>query len=418
MEVWYIILGVPTVLLAFFGNIGTIAAFLTEQSFNIKASDLITMHLAFADLGMSIFTIPIFQVMVGAYGYWPWGEVSCRILLSIAMVLIFAGILFIILMSWDRYLMLSLQYSDYLKKMSQRRVKILIGLTWLAATSQAVYEAAFWDIIIAATPTQYRTDFNKECDCPSMKLLTASYFCTFIFSVIPVFAIAILALLILAKLKERLMKFTRNKYTVSNISSVVDESSEKKIDNTTASSESLDQTETGNVNKGVSLSTDMIKTTIVVGSVCAEKTLSTDTRVDNEESNLDKDKSVESLSKSKATEKLPIPNEKKPTAVSDPRTKTKKRQAMQKRYMKPVITYAVLVLSLTVCTLPLYVYVLYVNINCPECYDYFTAGYFFGILFFNSALNPVLYALTNTKIRAFYCKKYNAIRRWIGFGIS
>ena len=99
-------------------------------------------------------------------------------------------------------------------------------------------------------------------------------------------------------------------------------------------------------------------------------------------------------------------NPSKSTLISDPRRKTKKRQDMQKRSIhEPVVTHAVLVLSLTVCTLPLCFYVLLININCQECYDYFKAGYYFEILFVNSALNPVLYALTNTKIRDFYCKK-------------
>ena len=351
VQVWYIILGIPTILLAGFGNLGTIIAFFTEPNLNTKPSDLIILNLAFADLGMAIFTIPIFQVMVGAYGYWPWGETPCRVLLSIGMVLIFAGVLFIILMSWDRYMMLALQYSDYLKKMSYKRVKIVIGITWFAAMTQALYEAATWDTIIAATPVMYRTNFDLECDCPSMKLLTATWFCALIFSVIPVIAIVLLGGLILANLRKRLMNW--KKVGFNNVTSI-----------------------SGNSTKTTSLDVHNGKQA-------------------NPSVNVD-DNSVTAT-----------------TSHASEQNTAKKQHTVHKRYVKPILTYTVLVLSLTACTLPLYIYIIYVNLNCQECYDYFTAGYFFGILFFNSALNPVLYALTNSKIRGFYVKKYNAIRRWI-----
>ncbi len=392
MEIWYIILGIPTILVAFCGNLGTIIAFYTEPSLNAKPSNLITLNLAFADLGMSVFTIPIFQIMVGAMGYWPWGELPCRVILSIAMVLVFAGVLFIILMSWDRYLLLALEYSDYVKKQNSKRLKIVILVTWLAAMSQAVYEAATWDIIIAATPAQYRTDFSKECECPSMKTLTASMFCAFIFSIFPIASIALLGTLIVARLRKRLMHWRHVGY-----------------DGTSGTSW-----------RSSTVSTLGAKFEQRSTSACISNAYgSAECKANNADRDPAKNGKQTSVNQSHATLKEPFPTSLTSTAEPSSSTienkigMTRKDRTIQKRYIKPVLTYVVLVLSLAGCTLPLYVYILYVNISCPVCYDYFTAGYFFGILFFNSALNPLLYALTNVKIREFYYKRYNAVRRWM-----
>ncbi len=389
MEIWYIILGIPTILVAFCGNLGTIVAFYTEPSLNAKPNNLIILNLAFADLGMSVFTIPIFQIMVGALGYWPWGELPCRVLLLVLMVLIFAGVLFVILMSWDRYLMLALEYSDYVKKQNSKRVKIVISVMWLAAMSQALFEAATWDFFIAATPEQYRTNFTKECCSPSMKALTTTIFCALVFSIFPIAIIAVLGTLIIVRLRKRLMHWRRVGY-----------------DGTSGTSSSFPKESTlgGKLVEGST-------------SACRNKVAECK-RGDSDREPASNGKQT-STNQPRATLKEPTPGsitskaEPNRSSVKNKIGTTKQDRNIRKRYIKPVLTYVVLVLSLAGCTLPLYVYILYVNISCPVCYDYFTSGYFVWILYFNSALNPLLYALTNAKIREFYYKKYNVVRRWM-----
>ncbi|XP_072043937.1 kappa-type opioid receptor-like [Amphiura filiformis] len=392
MEVWYLILGIPTFIGAFCGNLGTIIVFYTEPSLSTKASDLIIFNLAIADLGMALFTIPIFQLMVGAYGYWPWGEVPCRVLLNISMVLMFAGVLFIMLMSWDRYLMLALQYSDYLKKQSSKRLKIVILLTWVVATLQAVYEAAIWDVTIAATPEKYRSNYDKECDCPSMKALTPMVLCAIVFSFLPIIAIITLGSLILVKLRKRLMLWKRVGYDEGSGSESCTKTASFEVkpvpgsrtgDNAMSSAKLADQR--GNPGSSVN---------------------------DAGTTDVETERKQTLTSKNSGNQSLTSKPSHCPTGVHT-KTTIKKARAQQNRYIKPVLTYVVLVISLSGCTLPVYVYLFYTLNICPDCYDYITTGYFYGILYLNSALNPILYAMTNAKIRGFYGRKYNAMRRWL-----
>ena len=81
-----------------------------------------------------------------------------------------------------------------------------------------------------------------------------------------------------------------------------------------------------------------------------------------------------------------------------------------KRYIKSTIIYAALVLALIVCTTPLYLYTLVAKFwSC--CFQPRVAKNLFILLYFNSCLNPILYALTNKKLRQFYRNKLQKLLR-------
>ena len=73
------------------------------------------------------------------------------------------------------------------------------------------------------------------------------------------------------------------------------------------------------------------------------------------------------------------------------------------RYVKAAITLAALVATLNFCLMPYIIYNFYVTLICPACNNgrmrTILANLFVN---FNSCLNPVLYALTMSKIRRFY----------------
>ena len=82
---------------------------------------------------------------------------------------------------------------------------------------------------------------------------------------------------------------------------------------------------------------------------------------------------------------------------------------LRKRYIKPAITYAVLLLALIICTTPSHVYMMSALVSCPTCFQPIIAESFKLLIFFNSCLNPILYALTNKKIMLVYKNKLRRI---------
>ncbi|XP_072039227.1 D(5)-like dopamine receptor [Amphiura filiformis] len=73
------------------------------------------------------------------------------------------------------------------------------------------------------------------------------------------------------------------------------------------------------------------------------------------------------------------------------------------RYVKAAITLAALVIALNLCLLPFILYTLYVSLVCPTCGDRLIRDILSNIFVpLNSCINPVLYAVTMSKIKRFY----------------
>ncbi len=72
------------------------------------------------------------------------------------------------------------------------------------------------------------------------------------------------------------------------------------------------------------------------------------------------------------------------------------------RYTKAAITLGALVIALNFCMPPFVLYILTVSFFCPECSNGLVRDMLSNLIFFNSCLNPLLYAATMGKIRRFY----------------
>ncbi|XP_072039230.1 D(1A) dopamine receptor-like [Amphiura filiformis] len=72
------------------------------------------------------------------------------------------------------------------------------------------------------------------------------------------------------------------------------------------------------------------------------------------------------------------------------------------RYTKAAITLGALVIALNICLPPFVLYILTVSFFCPECSNGLVRDMLSNLTFFNSCLNPLLYAATMGKIRRFY----------------
>ncbi len=74
------------------------------------------------------------------------------------------------------------------------------------------------------------------------------------------------------------------------------------------------------------------------------------------------------------------------------------------RYIKPAVTFISLIATMGLCSLP-YVSYMFASFVCSHCYSPAMRNRLINLVFFNSFLNPFLYAVTQSKIRKFYWLK-------------
>ncbi len=79
------------------------------------------------------------------------------------------------------------------------------------------------------------------------------------------------------------------------------------------------------------------------------------------------------------------------------------RSRARNRYIKPALSLTALVSSMAVCMLPYTIYVITVELFCPDCNDPVILYRLVFLQFCNACLDPFLYALTQRKIQELYC---------------
>ena len=345
VDILYLLIGILSTILAFFGNLGTIFAFATDKKVSSKPSDMMLLNLACVDFGMAVFVIPFRLVIITALGRWPFGEIGCRLIVPLEMSLWAGGILFVILISFDRYQMLALDYSKYVKKWGNKQVKRIIAVTWLLSTLPGIFETVTWDVTMTTLPKEVRPNFNMRCSQPSSWRVFTNVICVVFVAVIPTCLVSGLGFLIIVKLHHRLQQWRKVGYQDSTAGSTASTS--------TAPTES------------------QVTYVTKVGSTSLTGNQSTD---ENEQS------------------------------------KRNSSDLIRKRYIKPIVTYMSLTLCLALCTYPLSIYVLLISANMKYL-DPILLKYLKWLLYSVSCWNPILYSLTNSKIRDFYRRRWNALAR-------
>ena len=334
-------------ILAGIGNLGTIWAFCSSATVRRKPSDMILLSLACADFGVATFMLPRI-IYVQLAHYWPFGEIGCRFSSLISGTLVVAGEYTVILLSWDRYRMLTMDYSKYMKWHTSRFTAAAVAITWFISSLKGLIDNAIWNWALNSLPPNQGPNYSLRCRTPGIYKARWVLF-NMCLSITRVLAVAMLGVLIIVKLHKRLRQFQR----VGDVSS----SARQETSNTNNSTVSTVSTSNANASRNAS-------------------------------SNLNKNDDA--------------------------------RAVMRKRYIKPVITYIALVASLLICTLPsitlqvlthFYPHIFYTRSTAST--TLMTISLFNCLRYFNSCINPCLYALTNARIREFYIKQFRNLRRLI-----
>ena len=271
-------------------------------------------------------------------------------MIVLSYTLVTASVYFIILYSWDRYRLVSLDYSSYLKSQSFKKQYCLILITVSVALIPGILETALLNTL---TPLSDDDVFN--CIIPSAYYPYLAFTLTASYSIIPVIFVTTFIVLFFKHLRRRMKRWT-HVHNSSNGCSII----------------MLPPLNNGNVNQvGVNKIIDV--------------------------------SSIEPQS----TDAGPGPSNR------DHEEKTRatygNKKAFENRYVKPAITYTALVLTLIICTSPLGLYTASTRLWCPECFDEGIFLYLVFLVYSKACLNPVIYILTHQKIRRFYQKMWNSI---------
>ena len=409
--------------IAILGNCGTIMAFAMDSYIRAKPSNLILLSLACADLGIAIFTMPRI-ITVKTLSYWPFGEIGCRFMsIMTDTTLLNIGIYSVILLSWDRYRMLSLEYSFYLKKHNKQYILKTIVVMWIMSTLRGIQENITWNAVLASL--KHPLDFNYICVPPSVTTFSGAIMFTLL-ELIFAISVGIFGVLIVRQLKIRLKKWQRvgpdstiGPSTSAMTSSMTFDTTESAMSHNTqhigpdstiqhginarTSSMNFDTTDSASQKPNASTYNDAIDITsseTPVVSIAPSNLYFP--------SHLPPSRSIPTHIPS-ASVNLPGPHQNQQATNAD----DDNFAFFRKRYIKPIITYVMLVLSLLFCNLPAYTFNLFL-ISCPRCVSSNSGiilNYLTCLIYFNSCLNPILYALTNGRIRHFYHKKFKAFRK-------
>ena len=114
------------------GNSCTIAACIVDEKLRRNTANLYILNLAATDLLAGIFSMPFYTVFTIRSYNWPFGYAWCKIWSMIDYLACSESALTIILISLDRYLLVS-QGPGYFQSQTKKKAAIKIAITWTAA---------------------------------------------------------------------------------------------------------------------------------------------------------------------------------------------------------------------------------------------------------------------------------------------
>ncbi len=176
---------------------------LTYSNFHIKyqlhiANILYEFHIPPTQVGF--ISLPFFNLW-WHYGTWTYGEIACKFWLIVDYTTVTQSMIAIILISWDRYWMVT-NITTYRTKQTLRLAAIIIGATW-----------AFWYlyyillVIFGEKTIGYDViDYSNDCDMHINYLLNYTLYEIIGLFLVPFLIIAYLNLMIFISVKRRFDK--------------------------------------------------------------------------------------------------------------------------------------------------------------------------------------------------------------------
>lgn len=351
-----------------FFNAGILVAFWKEKGLRNKPSDLLILCLALVDFSHGVVLLPVnsHQYFVGR---WALGETTCQIFFGIEDVIEGTSLLLLGAISWDRLLLVTLDYPKYLKTQSKFRVKITVITCLVINILIAVIEVSIWDYSKTVPVKAWKINFDISCLSPPRRI--TSFQIILIMSLLcPVFFIIISSVAFIVLLRRRLQKSRRI--------NVLNKASDRNV--------------LGSIPIGL---------------------------VGRQGNKQQRDFQVSAARRSSAVSLPPVlvPSHKVGRSSAPARSGEVPQLAsfnygVQNRYIKPAITLGALVIAMTLCFIPYNMYVIIIARICQRrCYHPRLMEVFTLLIFCKPLFDALFYGITQSRIRRFYNSRLKLLKR-------
>ncbi|XP_072018521.1 D(1A) dopamine receptor-like [Amphiura filiformis] len=209
----YAIIYPPVTLCTILANLATIYAFIKERHLREKASDLLILSLAGADMVIGMAVLPLNSPNF-VLSFWPFGETICKVLSSLSIIGTEAGFMTMVAISYDRYLLISIPYPTYVKRQTQRKICVYICLCWLSGVLVSTLELTMWNYAKFISKIAATIDFKYQCLIPTRRVEALALAEFLLFILTPIISVVVFSVIFLVRLRRRLQE--RQRVTPSN----------------------------------------------------------------------------------------------------------------------------------------------------------------------------------------------------------
>ncbi|XP_038069313.1 alpha-2A adrenergic receptor-like [Patiria miniata] len=375
------------------GNIGTIWAFQSNILLRQKPSNLLILSLSCCDLVVGATGLPVASIHTGL-GYWPLGKPVCIIAAFCSVIGVSAAMYTVMAIALDRWLLVSSEYSTYLRIQSSRNVKLQIAGAWGAAILISSIETILWISGVNDDAIEYTT----ECRSPVRKDPLFVFIIFVLLFAVP-FSVMVLSTGRFVFLLRRRLRRQRARAPSASVKSHHD-----RIDKADELSSTVSE-QSGHHNKVLSVNGKDVDGSGKPASPASLRAVVFDTT-----------STADSSSDTPANKPGRPAAKKHPSLAQTGRNKSffglgldasrgasrrnRQAQKMKNRYIKPAVRLAILLGVYALCTLPYPFFLILADKSLVEARNHLS-----NLLLSNSGLNPFLYAIMHRKIRLFYVSK-------------
>ena len=185
------------------GNAMVIVAYWIDSCIHDRAANLLILNLAISDfiVGLVVLSINLSWISWNEWlggDYWLLGETFCKIWLVVDYTACMMSVLMIILISLDRYWLLTMKLG-YFRFQTKRRLSVTISVLWIVVTTVYSVVAFGW----TALTGEAEVDFTEECEMDMTYNVYATFVQLILEFVFPLSLISILNIIVYHKIKLR-----------------------------------------------------------------------------------------------------------------------------------------------------------------------------------------------------------------------
>ncbi|XP_041453088.1 muscarinic acetylcholine receptor M3-like [Lytechinus variegatus] len=140
------------------GNAMVIAAYFRDKRIRNNVANILILNLAITDFVVGAFIISINTAWI-IKDVWTYGEVFCKIWIDVDFVVTMMSTLTMVLISWDRYCLLTMgmRYKTFQTK---KRICVILAISWTIHILIYTFLAFGWSPITG----EYNVDYSQNCE--------------------------------------------------------------------------------------------------------------------------------------------------------------------------------------------------------------------------------------------------------------